>query len=183
MVDLKEAIADNFRRIRGEKNLSLDEVSKLTGVSKSMLGQLERGEVNPTITTVWKIAGGLKISFTALVSRPESDVEVVRAKDLQSFTDNGTVRTSPVFPFDEKRGFEMYLFEILPGGTRRAEKHLQKSQEFVMVFEGVLLIHVGGAAYTLEKGDSIRFCADVPHTYWNSGGSLMRACMVISYES
>ncbi|MDL2298990.1 XRE family transcriptional regulator [Synergistaceae bacterium OttesenSCG-928-D05] len=181
MTNLNETISENFKRLRGERSLSLDDVAKLTGVSKSMLGQIERGEVNPTITTVWKIANGLKISFTALVSRPESDVEVVCKDDLQPFKEGGTVRTSPVFPFEEKRGFEMYLFEVEPGGIRSAEAHLPKSQEFVTVFSGVLLISIDGTSYKLKKGDSIRFNADVPHTYWNAGDKLVQASMVISY--
>jgi transcriptional regulator with XRE-family HTH domain len=49
-------------------------VAKLTGVSKSMLGQIERSEVNPTISTMWKISNGLKASFTSLMSRPETDM-------------------------------------------------------------------------------------------------------------
>lgn len=53
-------IAENLKRFRDERKLSLDNVSKLSGVSKSMLGQIERGEANPTVSTVWKIANVLK---------------------------------------------------------------------------------------------------------------------------
>jgi len=50
--NLNETVAKNLKSIREEKKLSLDKVAELTGVSKSMLGQIERGESNPTITTV-----------------------------------------------------------------------------------------------------------------------------------
>ena len=56
-------IAENLKRIRKENKWSLDTVSDMTGVSKSMLGQIERGESSPTISTLWKIATGLHISF------------------------------------------------------------------------------------------------------------------------
>ncbi len=60
MDKLNYVIAENLKRLREERKLSLDNVSRLSGVSKSMLGQIERGEVNPTVSTVWKISNGLK---------------------------------------------------------------------------------------------------------------------------
>ncbi|MGO4274411.1 helix-turn-helix domain-containing protein, partial [Paenibacillus sp. TAF58] len=54
----------NIRKTRG---LSLDQVADLTGVSKAMLGQIERGDSNPTISVLWKIVSGLQISFTSLI--------------------------------------------------------------------------------------------------------------------
>ncbi|MEN6483123.1 MAG: helix-turn-helix transcriptional regulator, partial [Anaerolineaceae bacterium] len=67
MEDATLLIAKNLKRIREERKLSLDRLSDLTGVSKSMLGQIERGESSPTISMVWKITNGLKISFTTLL--------------------------------------------------------------------------------------------------------------------
>ena len=65
---LNEVIATNLKRIRTAKKMSLDNVANLTGVSKSMLGQIERGDSSPTITTIWKITNGLKISFSSLMN-------------------------------------------------------------------------------------------------------------------
>ena len=66
---LNELIAENLKDIRKGKGLSLEQVSSLTTISKSMLSQLERGEVNPTISTVYKLALGLKVPVTASVFR------------------------------------------------------------------------------------------------------------------
>ena len=55
-------VGQNLRRLRNGLGLSLDEASKLTGVSKAMLGQIERGESSPTISTLWKISSGLKVN-------------------------------------------------------------------------------------------------------------------------
>ena len=52
-------VAKNIRRLREESKLSMDELSKLSGVSKSMLAQIERGEENPTISTLWKLSNGI----------------------------------------------------------------------------------------------------------------------------
>ena len=73
MEDLTLLVAENLKRIREEKRLSLDKLAELTGVSKSMLGQIEHGESSPTVATVWKISNGLKVSFTTLLGSPQSD--------------------------------------------------------------------------------------------------------------
>lgn len=99
-------IAENLKRFRDERKLSLDNVSKLSGVSKSMLGQIERGEANPTVSTVWKIANGLKISFTELMIKAEPNIEIVYKSEVQPLVeDNNRVRIFPVFSFDSIRRF------------------------------------------------------------------------------
>ena len=72
MEEINALFSANLKRLRETRRMSLDEVSRLSGVSKSMLGQIERGEVNPTISTVWKIASGLKVPYSQLLSRPQS---------------------------------------------------------------------------------------------------------------
>ena len=56
-------------RIREQKKLTLDAAAALTGVSRSMLAQIEKGDVNPTISVLWKIANGYKVSFTSLLEQ------------------------------------------------------------------------------------------------------------------
>ncbi len=51
-----------------------------------MIGQIERGESSPTITTIWKIANGLKISFTSLINNPQPDTKVISKKEIQIFS-------------------------------------------------------------------------------------------------
>lgn len=70
MDQIDKNIASNLRRIRKSKNMSLDMLARKTGVSKSMLGQIERGESIPTISTVAKITNGIGISFEELLYLP-----------------------------------------------------------------------------------------------------------------
>ena len=124
MDDINSIVSFNLKLLRDTRKLSLDALAKLTGVSKSMLGQIERGEVNPTISTVWKIANGLKLSPTELMNRPESEYEAVDIKQLQPLLeDSGKYRNYPVIPFDSNRRFEIYYIEIDAGGQLDAEPH------------------------------------------------------------
>jgi transcriptional regulator with XRE-family HTH domain len=175
-------IAENLKKVREERRLSLDNLAKLSGVSKSMLGQIERGEVNPTVSTIWKISNGLKISFTQLMSRPETDIEIVAKSEILPFVeDEGRVRNFPIFPFDSKRRFEMYSLELDSQGGLSAEAHPPGTQEFITVFSGEVTITVNGKDVILSNGNSLRFMADTPHAYRNTGDSMCSLSMVIYY--
>lgn len=182
MDSINRVVSANLKRLREGRKLSLDALSRLTGVSKSMLGQIERGEVNPTISTVWKVANGLKISFTALTARPDGDFEVVGPADLEPLTgDDGKYLNYPVFPYEAERGFEIYRIEMKPGACMEAEPHPEGSQEFVTVFSGELALTVDGTELFLPAEASARFRADRPHRYRNAGGKSCRMSMVIWY--
>ncbi|WP_411680748.1 helix-turn-helix domain-containing protein [Clostridium thailandense] len=182
MDKLNFIIAENLKRFRGEKKLSLDNLAKLTGVSKSMLGQIERGEVNPTVSTIWKIANGIKISCTELMSMPEADFEIVDKIQVQPLVeDNGRVRIFPVFSFDSTRRFEIYSLEIDSEGYLSTEAHQQGTQEFITVFSGKLNIIVNGEEFVITAGNSIRFKADCIHAYKNTCDKICILNMVIYY--
>ncbi len=184
MEDLTALVAHNLKRIREEKKLSLDRLAAYTGVSKSMLGQIERGESSPTISTVWKIANGLKVSFTALLNSPQRYTTVVQKTVIHPLLeDGGKYRLFPFFPIEEGRPFEIYTIEIDPGGSLSAQPHPPGTQEFLTVFWGELSVSVENQVYQVAEGDSIRFKADGPHSYTNAGQGLCRANLVIQYAS
>jgi Predicted transcriptional regulators len=182
-MDVNLVMAGNLKAIRENKKLSLDQVSKLTGVSKSMLGQIERGEVSPTISVVWKIANGLKISFTSLLNRAESEVEVVTKNDISPLVeDEERFFNYPIFTFDESRGFEQYYIEIKPEGSRASEPHFAGTEEFVTAFGEGTVVEIGGRVFRLGDGDSIHFKSDVTHSYRNEGSKTVRLHMTIFYN-
>ncbi|MFZ5643258.1 MAG: helix-turn-helix domain-containing protein [Bacillota bacterium] len=182
MKNLNIIIANNLKRIREDKKLSLEKVAGITGVSKSMLGQIERGESNPTINTIWKIASGLKVSFTALVNSPQAETTIIHKSDVETLMeDNGKFRVYPVFPYEDSRRFEIYIVEIDKGGYYSNDTHGERTQEFIIVTEGELTILTDNKEYTVNQGDSITFRADRPHAYHNSGNGITRLSMVIYY--
>ena len=179
---INQAVADNLKRCREQGRYSLEALSKITGVSKSLLGQIERGEANPTISTVWKIANGLKVPFSEFVKRPENDFDIVEKNALTPLLeDEGRFRNYPLFPYDAKRPFEIYFIELDKGALLQAEPHPEGSQEFITVFSGELEVQVSGSTLVAKEGDALRFQADVPHLYRNTGSELCRVSMVIHY--
>ena len=65
-MDIHQAVGLNIHRIRKAQKLSIDRAAELAGISKSMLGQIERGVVNPTITVLYKLAQGLHVPLEQL---------------------------------------------------------------------------------------------------------------------
>ncbi len=182
MEDITFLVAQNLKRIRDERKLSLDKLADLTGVSKSMLGQIERGESSPTISVVWKIANGLKISFTSLLSAPQEDTSLIQKDAIQPMIeDNGKYRLFPLFPIEENRPFEIYVIEMDKGCYLSSDPHSDGAQEFITVFSGELTVRVNDQEYHISEGDSIRFRADRSHSYHNSGNETAIIHLVIHY--
>lgn len=182
MEDINAVLAENLRRMRENRRLSLDAVARLTGVSKSMLGQIERGEVNPTVSTMWKIAGGLKVNFTALFQREQERAEEL---DIGSITplleDEGRYRDYPLFTTGDGRPFEILYIEIDPGSGLEAEPHPEGTQEFITVHSGAVEVYVDGETHCAAHNRALRFTADRPHGYKNPSNDVCRMTMVIFY--
>lgn len=181
-MNVTSIVAENARRIREEKKLTLDGAAAATGVSRSMLAQIEKGEVNPTISVLWKIANGYKASFTSLVEERGEGVRVLRGEDRPPLEeDGGRYLNYPLFPFDETTLFETYRIVIKPHGSLAAQPHLAGSEEYITLFSGTAEIQVEEETFSLAKGDSIRFRADVPHSYRNPGDETTELSMLIYY--
>ena len=180
-MDITNTVAVNAKAIRERKKLTLDAAAELTGVSRSMLAQIEKGDVNPTISVLWKMANGYKVSFTTLVEDTRSAAQVHRTGEPLA-EDEGRYLNFPTFAFDESRGFECYRIVIKEGGSLSAQPHLKGAEEYITLFAGEVEITVGETAYQLREGDSIRFCADAAHSYRNTGSGTAQMSMMIYYN-
>ncbi|WCN36199.1 helix-turn-helix domain-containing protein [Aneurinibacillus uraniidurans] len=175
-------IGKNFKRIRTERNLSLDKMSELTGVSKAMLGQIERGESNPTITTIWKIASGLHISFSSLLAEDTPPVTLVDVRTIDPVIENDEkYRVYPLFPFHPKKQFEIFSLVLEPGGSHESEGHTTGVEEYVIVGSGTLEFVMEQEIYHVTQGSALHFQADRPHCYRNAGTSPVVCSVIIHY--
>lgn len=161
-------VAKNMKHLREQNKLSMDEFAKLSGVSKSMLAQIERGVGNPTVSILWKLANGMKIPFEALTIQPKTSYEIVKTSEIQPFFKDGDrVKVYSLFPDNENRRFTIYYLELEPGSYWQSESHLRGTKEFITIFGGILEIEVDDKVFTISKGESIRFRGDYIHSYRN----------------
>jgi transcriptional regulator with XRE-family HTH domain len=165
--DLTPVVGANLRRLRNERGLSLEKLSRVSGVSRAMLGQVELGQSAPTINVLWKIASALGVPFSALISsRTSGGIQVLRAEAAKRLTSHdGSFSSRALFPFDEPRRVEFYELTLSPGGVEKAEPHNPGTIENLAVAEGAVEIEVAGRKEVLQAGDAIVFEADLPHVY------------------
>lgn len=166
------ALGPRLRELRRSHGWSLDRAATETGVSKAMLGQIERGESSPTVATLWKIAGGFRCSLTRFLVTDPADAPTL-------FRDVASTRTRPardemlvaaLFPFDARFGFEWMELTLMPGYERRSEPHAPGVTEHVLVLRGRIEVLVEGHWHALDEGEAVRFAGDRPHGYRNPGG-------------
>lgn len=166
MMEILTRIASSLKTLRKERGWSLDKTAQETGVSKAMLGQIERAESSPTISTLWKIASGFKVPFSLFIAEDQLDHGTIgQTKVLHPSDDK--IKVLPIFPFDEKLKCEMFLIELLPGCEHISPPHQPNVIEHVLVAEGSMEVFSNSAWKLLTKGQGLRFNACQPHGYRN----------------
>jgi XRE family transcriptional regulator, regulator of sulfur utilization len=181
-MEANQIIAENLKKLRLERNFSLGQLAELSKISKVMLSQIEKGVTNPTINTIWKIANGLKVPYTALLEQQEDDTTIVKKSDIGIQTgDNKHYRVFCYYPHTPQRNFELFQIELDAGHSYTSIGHSEKSQEYIMVLEGNLHLTVNNETYDLHPNDTICFTASVKHIYTSNGKETLKAVVINFY--
>ncbi len=181
--ELGRRVAENLRRKRKARNMSLDDLARASGVSRAALSQIETVKTNPTVGLLWKIAVGLGVPFQDLLGEPKSGTNILRKGEAQVLRSlDGKLESRPLTPAGASPLVELYELRLAARGAHVSEAHTSGTHEFVVVLTGALRIHVDGEVHDLLAGDSVSFPADRPHTYENPGSSEARYHDVILYE-
>ncbi|MDE5909962.1 MAG: XRE family transcriptional regulator [Lachnospiraceae bacterium] len=177
-------IGERLKEIRNTRQLTLDEVAELTGVSKPMLGQIERGQSSPTINILWKISTGLKIPLSFFCKKEEAEYMVAELGEREIITEeSGGMRAYPLFPFDPVRNLEVFYIEFDAGVRHESLPHVAGVEEYVFLVHGTLKMVIGGKEVVLQEKQSIRFGADISHAYHSVSDKTCTAYNVIFYPN
>jgi transcriptional regulator with XRE-family HTH domain len=181
--DLAPVVGVNLRRLRVKRALSLEKLSKLSGVSRAMLGQIELGQSAPTINVLWKISTALGVPFSGLIGqRQAGGVVVLRGENAKTLSSHdGSFSSRALFPFDEPRRVEFYELRLAAKGEEHADAHAPGTVENLVVSKGTVEIEVEGTRQLLGQGDAIVFEADAPHVYRNPGEGEAVMYLVMTY--
>jgi transcriptional regulator with XRE-family HTH domain len=181
--DSAPAVGASLRRLRVKRGLSLERLARHSGVSRAMLSQIELGQSAPTITTLWKIARSLGVTFSALIARgDEAAPRVLRPEAAKLLTNqDGSFTSRALFPFGEPRRTEFYELRLKPHGCEEASPHPPGTTENLIVTAGTVQIQVAAVTHDLRAGDAILFVADVPHRYSNAGPVEAVMYLVMTY--
>ena len=165
---MDNTLGNNLRKLRVERGLSLDETAKITGVSKAMLGQVERGESSPTVSSLWKIAAGLRVTFSSLMAATPTIYASHSLNEFQPiYAAEKKLVLYNIFPFDPVTGFDYFHILIKAGCHYESPTHSNVQEEFIIVTKGKIKVSVGEQVFLLCEGDSIRFRGNESHSYAN----------------
>ena len=178
-------IGPRLKQYRLRENLTLADLQKLTGISKSMLSQIERGAVNPTFARVWHLTKSLGIGVGELLGEVKQTVDKVgeyqHLKDYATpviASADGLCTTRILSPIRRTLPVEWYEVILQPGGSLRANAHGNGAWEHQTVLSGQIVVEIGDKEVTLGPGDTVRYSAEQPHGARNDSDSEARVLLV-----
>jgi transcriptional regulator with XRE-family HTH domain len=176
------SVGKNILKERKKQKMSIEILSNLSGVSKSMLSQIEQCKSNPTVITAWKIARSLGISIEDLFNREASlEIEVSQINSSPSFVSKDkSIAISAVSPVDWVNSIELYHVESKSSGIYRSEAHFNGTEELLYVLKGKLKLTTGDHSVILSEGETARYNADQEHLIENETGEEAEA-FILAY--
>lgn len=178
--DIHSRLAASLKEARKAKGLSLDAVAKLSGVSRSMVSQIERGESSPTVATLWNLTQALQVDFAGLLEgRTAPGIEVIRGDAAPVIGGRGQgVRIRILSPAEAAGEHEVYDLRFEAEGALDSDPHGPGCREHLTVLEGKLSVLSGEDTASLAVGDTARYFADRPHRIQSVGGPA-RAILIV----
>lgn len=177
--DIHDRLAASLKTARKSKGLSLDAVAKLSGVSRSMVSQIERAESSPTVATLWNLTQALQVDFAGLLEgKTAPGIEVIRAEVAPTIDGRGPgVRIRILSPAEAAGEHEVYELSFAVGGELVSDAHSPGCREHLTVLEGAVVVTSGEEERRLGTGDTARYFADRPHRIAADGAA--RAILIV----
>lgn len=170
-----------LKQLRGERGISIRQLSRLSGISANALSMIERGLTSPSVSTLYRLTDALNIPITALFRQDEAQETIV----FRSVS----ARTRIPFPHGVWEGLggesfkgrmQPFMVTLESGAESGKEKIIHTGSEFVICLRGKLEYEVEGKQYTLEAGDCLLFTARLRHRWSNPGKTVTNAIIVLS---
>ena len=167
MKKIRYRFGDKLRNIREKKGVTLKTVASLISVSESLISQIERNKVSPSIDTLFAIAEALDIDLDYLFSdyQKKRKVNIVRKEDRKIIESDGIIyhQLSVLPGATEKHAIETFLMEIKGGAVKGNEEYGHTGNEFGLILQGEGKLTYGKEEFNIKTGDSISFSSEIPH--------------------
>ena len=172
----------NIRKYRTMRRMTLADLAEVSGVSKSMLGQIERGEANPSVAVVGKLALALKVPAQVLLENDAFEpLELVRELDTKpARLDGGKAVLRPSFPYDEVTRQENFFLDLYISARYAPEPSVPGCICHATVLSGSVKLTAQDEDFQLLERDALRFAADRPYRFENMTNSTAR--LLLSYR-
>jgi transcriptional regulator with XRE-family HTH domain len=179
-------VGATLQKMRLERSLTLDDLSRAAGVSKSMLSQIEREKANPTIAVAWRLANALGVSIGELLASETRQVESIRVLEAHELPtlpgDHAGYVLRILGPMELAGKFEWYELTLAPNGVLASNPHDPGATEHLTLLQGTMELEVDGEKKKLKSGATARYQADHNHSIRNPGKTEARALLVVIHR-
>jgi transcriptional regulator with XRE-family HTH domain len=178
-------LCERVTELRQKNNFTLEQLAAASGVSRSMLSQIERGQANPTLAVTFRIAQAFGMSIGELVDDPARGavIEVVHGKDPgNQFRADEECEIRTLSPLHMEKNTEFYELRLKAGAKLASTPHFDGTRELLTVAQGAAEISAAETRCVLTTGDSAHYRADVPHEIANPGAETLVAYLVVTYK-
>ncbi|MDF1593332.1 MAG: cupin domain-containing protein [Desulfobacterales bacterium] len=181
-----EGIGRRVRKLREEKGLSLDELSKLTGFEVELLANIEADKIQPQLGTAIKLSKALDSALGRLVSGVGDKLYSVTRKADQKVVSRSTARkgSKQVYTYKslapEVKGRHMEALIVQLEENPEKKRSVHDGEEFIYVLGGQVVLDIGGDTYQLEPGDSAYYLSTTPHLIASKSGKA--TILAVLYE-
>jgi len=177
---IASSIARTLRTHRRARELSIGELAKRAGLSKTLVSRLEAGVGNPSVETLWRLADALDVSLGMLIESDEPPpTRLIEADEGPLVVSEGGFLGRLILAEGRDHRTEVYELQIGQGVDYSSEPHAPGTAELVVCTEGALEVGPEGQLVILSPGEALWFPADLPHRYRADEQS--RALLVMSY--
>ncbi len=179
-------VGATLQKMRLERGLTLEDLSRAAGVSKSMLSQIEREKANPTIAVAWRLANALGVSIGELLAteiRQAEAIRVLEAHELPTLPgDHAGYVLRILGPMELAGKFEWYELTLAPNGILASHPHDPGATEHLTLLQGTMEVEVDGEKKKLKSGATARYQVDRNHAIRNAGKTEARALLVVIHH-
>ena len=181
------AVGAQLHALRKARNLSLDELSKAAGVSKSMLSQIERNKANPTVAVLWRLTDALNVALAEFLTVEQQELAAPVVSVVPSHatpvikSSDGKCVLRILGPVEMAGKIEWYELRIEPGGVLSSEPHQMNAKEHLSVLRGNVVVDVAGTRNVVRFGETVRYPVDVQHSITNEQPAPATALLVVEY--
>lgn len=174
-----------LRELRKQRELSLNELAQLSGVSRSMLSQMETGRSIPTVVVLCKIARSLDVPVTVFLKSDHADKPNFLSMEETPLriSADGKCAWRTLLPEGSERKVEFYELTLRAGGIEKVTAYPQGMRASLAVSEGGLFVALNGRRHRLTTGDVLEFSASTPHSYINPGDVKALAYLVLRHSN
>ncbi len=179
-----KVLCERVTELRQRNHFTLEQLAAASGVSRSMLSQIERGQANPTLAVTFRIAQAFGLSIGELVDDPAAGhIELVRGDDPgHLFRDDAQCQIRTLSPLHLEKDVEFYEVVLQPGAALHSAAHFDGTRELFTVASGTARVTAGAHCSDLARGDSAHYRADVEHTISNPGQAPLSGYLVVTYR-